>query len=243
MADEKILGVLGGIGPLATVYFMELLVNLTDAASDQGHISCLVYNHASIPDRTDYIMDSAKPNPLPVMIADAQLLERSGAETIVIPCNTAHYFYEQIQKNVSIPIINIIEETVKYAHGHVPNLRTLGILATKGTITAGSYQKVCEKYGIHCAVPSLFDEQALMHIIYNQVKAGQSVDYKEFLRIVDSMLNEGCDAVILGCTELSVIHRDLNMDRPDVIDSMEVLAKVSIISCGKTVRTTHSQLT
>ncbi len=242
MEKEKILGVLGGVGPLATVYFMELLVKMTDTQRDQGHISSLVFNHASIPDRTDFILDNTKPNPLPVMQNDAALLEKSGASMIVIPCNTAHYFYEQIQKNVGIPIINIIEETVKYSKNHISGIKKLGLLATKGTIAAKSYQKFCELYSIEYAVPSIFDEQSLMNIIYDQVKAGKPVNYDEFFRITDDLLSGGCDAVILGCTELSVIHSDLKMLNPSalhsraIIDSMEVLSKVSIESCGKNVR-------
>ena len=233
---EKILGVLGGIGPLATVYFMELLVRLTEADCDQGHISCIVFNHASIPDRTGYILDSTKPNPLPVMAEDARRLERFGADLIVIPCNTAHYFYDQIQNSVSVPILNIIEEAVKYAAENVKGIKKIGVLATKGTITVGTYQRACEKYGLEYAAPSLWDEQSLMNIIYNQVKAGKKIDYDEFMRIVNNMLGDGCDAVILGCTELSVIHSDLALSRPDVIDSMEVLARASILQCGKEVK-------
>lgn len=235
MAD-KTLGILGGLGPLATVYFMDLIVKLTDAEKDQDHISMVVFNHAAIPDRTDFILDSTKPNPLPMMIEDAQKLEKSGADYIVMPCNTAHFFYEQIQRNIDIPMLNIIEETVRYSVENVPCIKKLGILATKGTITAGAYQQMCEKYGIDWAVPSYVDEQSLMNIIYNQVKAGKDVNINEFVRIIDNMKDDGCDAVVLGCTELSVINKDFSLDRNDVIDSLEVLAKKSILLCGKKVR-------
>lgn len=125
--EEKTLGVLGGVGPLATIYFADLVVKMTDAKTDQEHISMVILNHGAIPDRTDYILDHSKPNPLPVMIADAKKLQAAGCDYIVIPCNTAHYFYDEIQKNVDIPIINIIEETVKYAIKTVPGLKTLGV--------------------------------------------------------------------------------------------------------------------
>ena len=235
MAD-KTLGILGGLGPLATVYFMDLIVKLTDADKDQDHISMVVFNHAAIPDRTDFILDSTKPNPLPMMIEDAKKLEKSGVDYVVMPCNTAHFFYEQIQRNISIPMLNIIEETVRYAVENIPGIRKLGILATKGTITAGAYQQMCEKYGIDWAVPNLADEQSLMNIIYNQVKAGKEVNINEFVRIINNMKADGCDAVVLGCTELSVINKDFALSRADVIDSLEVLAKKSITLCGKKVK-------
>ena len=97
---EKTLGILGGIGPLATVYFMDLIVKMTDAVKDQDHISMIVLNHAAIPDRTEFILDNSKPNPLPVMIDDAKKLQAAGADYVVMPCNTAHYFYEQIQASI-----------------------------------------------------------------------------------------------------------------------------------------------
>lgn len=234
--NEKTLGILGGLGPLATVYFMDLVVKLTKAPKDQDHISMIVLNHAAIPDRTEFILDNTKPNPLPVMIEDAKKLQAAGADYVVMPCNTAHFFYEQIQRNIEIPMINIIEETVKYAIGHTANIQKLGILATKGTIAAGAYQNMCRKYSLDCVIPSLADENSLMNIIYNQVKAGKQVNIDEFLKIIENMKNDGCDAVALGCTELSVINKDYNLNRSDIVDSLEVLAKRSIELCGKQLR-------
>lgn len=232
--SEKTLGILGGLGPLATVYFMDMIVKMTEAVTDQDHISMIVLNHAAIPDRTEFILDNSKPNPLPMMIEDAKKLQAAGSDYVVMPCNTAHFFYEQIQKNIEIPMLNIIEETVKEACAK--GVGKLGILATKGTVSAGSYQRMCEKYGIEWAVPSLQDEQSLMNIIYNQVKAGKEINITEFLKIIENMKADGCDAVTLGCTELSVINKDFALGRDDVIDSLEVLAKRSIELCGKRVK-------
>lgn len=234
--NEITLGVLGGLGPLATVYFMDMVVKLTDAKRDQEHISMVVLNHPSIPDRTDYILDNSMPDPLPVMIADAKRLEGAGSDFIVIPCNTAHYFYEQIQDNISIPMLNIIEETVDYAAGSVPGLKKIGVLATEGTLRAGSYQRACEKYGIEFARPDEQDEKTLMRLIYDGVKAGEKIDLDAFFGVIDNMKNEGCDAVILGCTELSVIHWDNKINRADVIDSMQTLARASILRCGRKIK-------
>lgn len=232
---EKTLGILGGVGPLATVYFAELVIKMTQANSDQQHISMVILNHASIPDRTEYILDNTKPNPLPIMIKDAEKLEAMGADYIVIPCNTAHYFYEQIQNHVNVPIINIIEETVEYAIKNISNLKKVGILATKGTIAARAYQRVCESKDIEYSVPSIQDEQALMNIIYNQVKAGKPVNIGQFLDIINIMKKDGCDAVLLGCTELSIIKKDFSLNQTYIVDSMEVLAKKSIELCDKKV--------
>ena len=233
---EKILGVLGGVGPLATIYFADLVVKMTDAKTDQEHIAMVILNHSSIPDRTDYILDKTKPNPLPVMIKDAKLLEDDNCDFIVIPCNTAHYFYDEIQKSINIPIINILEETVCYCERIIPNIKKIGVLATVGTLKSKAYQNIIEKHGLECVVPSAEDQESLMNIIYNQVKAGEKVDIFEFHRIIGEMKKQGCDAVVLGCTELSVIKKDFKIDSPDVVDSMECLARASILACGKKLK-------
>lgn len=229
------LGVIGGVGPLATVYFADMVVRLTRAACDQDHIPMLIFNDSQIPDRTAHIMDSSKPNPLPTMIRDAKLLESCGVDYIAIPCNTAHYFYSQIQSSVKIPIINIIEETVKHIISNIDSVKKIGIMATAGTIYAGSYQRECQKHSIECLVPNEAEQRALMDIIYNQVKAGRPVDNESFMAIIEGLKSRGCDAVILGCTELSIIHSDLKLNRPDVIDSLRTLAEVSIKKCNKRV--------
>ena len=233
---EKILGVLGGVGPLATIYFADLVVKMTDAKTDQEHIAMVILNHSSIPDRTDYILDRTKPNPLPVMINDAKMLQDDNCDYIVIPCNTAHYFYDEIQKSVNVPIINILEETVKYCEQTIPELKCIGVLATEGTIKSQAYQNIIEKHGLKCIVPSDDDQKSLMNIIYNAVKAGEEVDIFEFQRIIGDMKKLGCDAVILGCSELSVIKKDFNLSRNDIVDSMECLARASIIACGKKLK-------
>ena len=232
----KTLGIIGGLGPMATAYFLELVVKMTDAKTDQEHIAMVILNHASIPDRTEYILDNTKPNPLPVMVADAKRLQNDGCDYIVIPCNTAHYFFDEIQKSVDVPIINILEETVSYAERTVPNLKCLGILATKGTIISGAYQNIIKKHGLDYRVPSEEDQKSLMHIIYDEVKAGEKVDICEFLRIVGELKKAGSDAVILGCTELSIIKKDFNLSRVDIVDSMECLARRSIELCGKKIK-------
>ena len=110
-------GVLGGVGPMATVYFEQMVLELTDASCDQDHLNMLVCNHATIPDRTAFILGESKLSPLFDMARDAQMLARAGCGFLVLPCNTAHFFHEHIQNAVSIPLLNIIEETVKACAG------------------------------------------------------------------------------------------------------------------------------
>lgn len=235
------LGVLGGVGPLATIYFAELVIRLTDAETDQQHVSMIILNHAAIHDRTNYILNPNEPNPLPQMSDDAKTLERAGADYIVIPCNTAHFFYDEIQNSVNTRIINIIEETVLHIKNSLPYAKKVGILATKGTLVSGSYQNALSRQGLDYAVPDAEDTEALMEIIYNQVKAGKQVDIESFWRIINNLKKAGCDCVVLGCTELSIIYRDYSIADETIVDSLVTLAKRSIELCGKKIKQTSNK--
>ncbi len=227
---------------MSTVYFMEMIINMTDAAKDQEHINMIVLNHATIPDRTGYILGESTENPLSVMVEDAKKLQQAGADFIVIPCNTAHYFFEEIQKNISIPMINIVEATVRYARRTVPDLKKLGVLATTGTVQSNTYRIACEKQGITCVTPNAADQAEVMKMIYEQIKAGKEADASVFYRLTENLKEQGCEAVVLGCTELSVAKKDLGIRRRDVIDSLEVLAMETILTCGKKLKSGISLL-
>lgn len=237
MNMDKAVGIIGGVGPLATVYFMEMVISMTDAKRDQDHINMIVLNHATIPDRTGFILGTSKEDPLPVMIEDAKKLAQAGADFIVIPCNTAHYFFEEIKKSVTIPMLNIVEETVSYAQSSISGLKRLGIMATSGTIESNTYQIACEKRGIDCVSPDPSGQDTVMRIIYDQVKAGRDVDIAAFYHVAESLKERGCQGVILGCTELSVVKRDFHINQPEVIDSLEILAQRTIQFSGKQLKT------
>jgi aspartate racemase len=234
---QQTVGILGGVGPLSTVYFMEMIISMTEAAVDQEHIDMIVFNHATIPDRTAYILGQSADNPLEVMALDAKKLQAAGADFVVIPCNTAHYFFEQIKAGVTVPMLNIVEGAVQYAKQTIPGLTKLGVLATDGTIQTDTYRLACEKEGIACAVPDARDQATVMRIIYEQVKAGKKADIAAFYHVVETLKEQGCQAVVLGCTELSIVKRDYNINQKEIIDSLEVLAKNTILACGKRLKT------
>ena len=148
--NKKNVGVLGGLGKKEKVYFYEMVVKMTDAKTDQEHVDMVIANRATTPDRTAYIVGDSKENPAIALVDDAKKLEKYGAEFLVIVCNTAHYFYDEVQDSVSIPVINIIEETVK--HAKKKNHKKLGILATTGNIQTNLYQDMRKKYGIEYVV-------------------------------------------------------------------------------------------
>ncbi len=234
----QLVGVIGGVGPMATVYFMEMLLNKTQAQKDQDHLDMLVSNHATIPDRTAYILGENRESPLRAMITDAQTLQKAGCDFVVLPCNTAHYFFQGIQESIQIPLLNIIEETVKRCLEKFPKLQTIGVMATEGTIYSNTYGLACEKHGLTCLCPEEAVQKQVSSMIYDKVKAGKKVEKEEFLSVVNSLRSMGCQAVVLGCTELSVAFADLQLEKecPDVVDSLTVLAEQTILFAGKQLK-------
>lgn len=245
---KNAVGVLGGVGPLATVYFMDMVISMTDAGSDQEHIDMLVSNHATIPDRTDYILGKSNRSPLDDMVDDAKMLEAAGSSFIVIPCNTAHYFFEDIEKAVAIPVVNIIKETIAEAVSLAAAAAVssadsrreikLGILATEGTIASGTYRFYAGDEGVRCIAPDSKYQAVVNDIIYGKVKAGRPTTEDDIMPVIEHMREKGCDAVIMGCTELSIVCRDLDLENKcgDVVDSLRVLAKKTVTMSGKRLR-------
>lgn len=216
---QNSLGMIGGVGPLASAYFYEMIINMTDASMDQEHINMIILSHASIPDRTAYILGKSMENPYPYLLEDVKTLDKMGVKEIVIPCNTSCYFHEELQKNTKIPIYNLVEETVKYIHKN--GIQKVMILATQGTIESHLYQDMCEKYHVEYEVPNEDIQKKVMFVIYDRVKAGKEVDRGLWNEITSST---GAQAFIMGCTELSVVKKNLQLPST-FVDPLEIAAK------------------
>lgn len=229
--NRSILGILGGLGPLSSAYFYELITKRTAAARDQEHIDIILSSRATTPDRTDFILGKSDEDPLPYMIEDAKLLEKYGADAIVIPCNTAHYFIEEVRRAVSVPVPSIISETV--AHIKRCGYKKACILATEGTVSSGSYQKELEKEGISWEIPNRDAQEIITDIIYGDVKKGLVSPPEKLYSVAYPMFESGCECAILGCTELSVLKSGFPQDTR-FVDSLEVLAWCAIRLFGHT---------
>ncbi|MDL2293751.1 amino acid racemase [Ruminococcaceae bacterium OttesenSCG-928-D13] len=229
--NRKILGVIGGLGPFASAYFYDLINLHTQANSDQDHLDLVISSRASTPDRTGFIRGENPESPGPVMAEEAKKLQAYGAGVLAITCNTAHYFYNEVAAAVQVPVLNMIALTAqKAAH---TGCKKLGLLATSGTVGTGLYQKTCADHGIECMAPDAAGQQALMEIIYDEIKAGRPADVEKFNALTDSLLNAGCQKFILGCTELSLLKK-AGHTGAQAIDTMEVLAEAAITACGGT---------
>ncbi len=234
MKENLTVGVLGGLGPMATVYFYDMVVEMTDAKRDQDHVDMIIMNRATTPDRTAYIVGDSEDSPLDYLVRDAKRLEAAGANFLVLTCNTAHYFHKDINDSVSIPLLNMIEETVDYAikEGH----SKIGILATTGNIKMQNYQNICKEKGVDFYVPDADIQKKVMKIIYEDVKAGNKADMNVFNEIISDLKKNGCDCAILGCTELSIIKKDEKLPDEFFIDSSEVLAMNTIVKSGRKLK-------
>mgnify|MGYP002406016877 FL=1 len=222
---KPVLGVLGGVGPLATAYFMELVIKKTPAERDQDNIPMIVFNDPQIPDRTAFILDRTQPDPLPEMERVVLWLEDAGADYIAIPCNTAHFFYEQINAAAHVPVLNIMRETTSRIVEAYGEHATIGLLATDGTLTSGVFQNYLSEAGLSVVAPSDEDQAGIvMPLIYDRIKRNLPYDPAELLDLAQRMHENGCDAVIVGCTELSVVYQDLAVKPAYLIDAMDVLA-------------------
>lgn len=231
MKERKKLGVIGGMGPEATCYFYENIIAHTKAEKDQDHIDMVILSHASIPDRTQAIKSGESAGLVRMLQEDARTLEQLGVANIAITCNTSHYYYEQIQKAVSVPVINMIHESVAYAVREIPDVRKIGIMATDGTIESRIYHKECRKLGVTPVKPSPERQKDVMSLIYDDIKSGKKGDRAKFDRVMSEFLRKGCDAVILACTELSVFKGKHEIPTM-CLDAMDVLVRESIIRSG-----------
>jgi len=226
----KILGVIGGMGPLATTDFMQKLIKLTDAEKDSDHIHTIIDSCCNTPDRSSYILGHGE-DPTRYIVQSAKRLSSTGADYLVMPCNTAHYFYSAVCSEVDIPFINMIEETKKY----LKNQDRVGLLATEGTYRAGIYEDIFED--IEVIHPSASLRKRVNTIIY-EVKKG--IFEREIIeKLVSDILlfykEYDVDKIILGCSELPIIFNPYNLDK-HFIDTSEILARSAIRYAGKPLK-------
>ena len=239
MADMRTLGVIGGLGPIATAHFMELIIQMTEAQTDQEHLDMIIYNRPSIPDRTSYILDQSKPNPLPEMIRVGNTLARQGAKLIAIPCMTAHYFHRELTRYIEAPIVHAIHETAVHLKKH--GITTVGIMATDGTIRSKLFQQELEKHGITPVIPGEEGQKCVMSVIYDDIKANRPAGMDKFDLAARDLREAGAQAIILGCTELSLVKRDCPIGA-GYLDAMEVLARRCVLECGGRLKEEYQNL-
>lgn len=225
--NRKVIGIIGGMGPMATADLFKKIIELTDAEMDREHLHILIDNNTDIPDRTNAIL-SGSTKPLELMAESAERLTVQGADYIIIPCNTSHYFLDALQMRCSVQIISMPLETARFAKAE--GFKRLGLLATDGTVKSGVYEKAFEGTGIELIVPDEEGQRKVMNMTYNEVKAGKTANTSALDGTLDSMQAQGAEAFILGCTELPIAFRSCT-DRK-FIDPTAILARAAIKAAG-----------
>ena len=225
---EKIVGIIGGMGPEATVDFMRRLVAATPAQDDRDHLHVLADNNPKIPSRIAALIEGTGEDPTPVLCRMAQGLEVQGADFLVIPCNTAHYYLPAIARSVRIPLLDMVQLSVEKLLAAGTKPRRIGMLASPAVRLVGLYSERMEGAGLQALYPGQPEEDALLAII-KAVKAGQFNERhrKDYARVAKSLADAGAEVFLIACTELSVIGPPDGLTVP-AIDTLDVLVQSTI---------------
>jgi len=224
---ERTIGILGGMGPLATAELFRRIVLKTPAGRDQDHPRVIIYNNPKIPDRTAFIVGDGE-DPRPELVESARKLEAWGADFIIMPCNTAHYFIKTVKKEIGIPFVDMIRLTAERASQILHHNEAAGLLATTGTYRTRLYDKALDRFGIKTITPDDQEKESIMDVV-RRIKAGEKTeDMVSTVKIVSQkLIKRGAKIVISGCTELPLIYDGSDLAVP-YIDPVDLLARKAV---------------
>lgn len=230
---KKTIGIVGGMGPMATCDLMKKIIDRTEASCDQEHVRICVDSNTNIPDRTAAIVAGGQ-DPRPEMIKSARHLQAMGADVLIIPCNTAHYFLPDVAKSVDVPFLHMPRETARVLAAQ--GVRAAAVLATDGTIQSGIYDQELNALHITPIHPEPDEQKMIMSLIYDYVKAGKDYPHPEkLIALQNSLAQKGAEAMILGCTELPLAFAGQKTLLP-AFDPTDILACAAIRAVGATVK-------
>ena len=231
--EKKTIGIIGGMGPLATADLFEKIVGHTKAACDQEHLHVVIDSNTNIPDRTAALLHGGA-DPLPELTGSARRLEAMGADVLIMPCNTAHNYYDGISAAVSVPVLHMVRLTAQALVER--GVKKAGLLATDGTVRTGIYQKSFAGSGVELLTPDEAGQRAVMEMIYQGVKAGDmAFDAKPARQAMERLLAAGAEVLILGCTELPLAVKLYGIDLPAVDPTLELALAAIRFAGGETI--------
>lgn len=227
----KRLGILGGMGPAASAEFVNRLIQQTPASCDQEHIPFVLWNNPQIPDRSTSMRNSDN-KPLPFLLEGIRGLKSVGCDTIVIPCNTAHFWFNDIVK-INIGTIHIVDSVASALRDANITNTTIGVMGTQATVELGLYQTRLNDRGWNCIVPSEEEMSTLVQPAIDLIKSGKlEQSHPMFMSVVDSLIARGARAVVLGCTEIPLAVKEDNRNGIPLINSIDSLVKAAIKEFG-----------
>ena len=224
---EKIIGILGGMGPEATADLFYRIIRATPVERDQDHIRTIIYSDSKIPDRTPAVLGVGE-DPVPEMLKAGKALQGAGANFLIMPCNTAHHFIDRLREKLDIPILHMIEMTAEMVGREMPHVEKAGLIASDGTLRSKIYDRFFDRIGVEVLEPSPEMQREAMRAIYEHIKTGNLEDGRaSVMKICESLIDGGAGMVICGCTEVSLVLRDGDIAVP-VVDPMQVLAETAV---------------
>ncbi len=224
---SKTVGVLGGMGPAATLDFFARVLAESKAGRDQEHIRLIIDCNPAVPDRNAAVAGTG-PSPAPVLQEMARGLARAGAEILVMPCNAAHAFVDDVRAATDLPVISIIDVTVESLRRSLPQLSRAGILASTGCLDAGLYQTALAATGVQAIVPTGETRERFMRVLY-RIKGGDTGDSvkREMIGVADELIEQGAQGIIAGCTEVPLVLAASDVAAP-LLNSTDSLVLATI---------------
>ena len=233
---EKTIGILGGMGPEATLDCYAGIITNTPAKTDQDHLRVVIDSNPRVPDRTAAIIGEGE-SPVPILVAGCRSLQQAGADFIIIPCVSAHYFLDEIRQQIELPILSIFDAVTECLAGDHTDIKVIGLMGTTGTITGGLFQKRLAAEGIDTMVPDETHQSKVMAAIYDiknsQPARSRSQIISELIAAADSMIAAGARGIIAGCTEIPLALKQEHLSVP-YFDAVTILARAAIFKAGLT---------
>jgi len=232
--EKKTIGILGGMGPEATAFMFDLFIKKTKAKKDQDHPKIIIYSNPEIPPRTDAIFKSGE-DPVPYLIQGISALKKAGADMIVMPCVTAHYFIPEVKKEASFEFISLINEAVKWVKKNAPHVQKVGLLSSSGTIKSEIFHQAFKKRGIQLITPDKREQKKVMEALFGPqgIKAGHKTGSSRncILRTAASLINRGAEAILAGCTEIPLVLKKQDIEVP-FIEPMKITVSAALKQAG-----------
>lgn len=226
---KKFFTVIGGMGSLATESYVRVLNKRIDAKKDQDYPDYILLNHATVPDRTAHILDHSKESFLPYLKEDIEQQSKLDPQFFIIICNTAHYYYKELQDSTNVPILNMPHIAIEELKKQYPNETKIGLIATRGTIADGIYKNEIENAGYQVEIGDEKLQDDVNKLIYDNIKEKGTVDSELYHQILDDMKNKfDCNVIVLGCTELSLADEVAGSNGHFVIDAQSIIVDKSI---------------
>ena len=227
---QKVIGILGGMGPEATLYLFEKIIRNTPAKCDQDHLRVIIDNNPKVPDRTRAILENGE-DPVPMMLKSGQTLIQAGADFIIIPCISAHYFLDELNRKLSRPILSAFDAVAKRIVTEHPDIKTVGLLATIGTIQGGRFQKRLTESGIQTQVPDESYQRHVMSAIYSikgdPAGLARTENKTTIKHVAGHLIQDGCQGIIAGCTEIPLVLTPEDIEVP-LFNPLFILAEAAI---------------